>query len=120
MVIMILDSSGQGFIRPQSSNSNALGNDCIGKQQNDESEEDVQQEGEIQNGDGSEAGFLQVTLGGTFHATDNIKKAVASFRDEGIHVEGQAGLQRPEALEAEGSAEAKVSEEEPGLAGKGN
>lgn len=119
-MVMVVDSSGQGFIRPQSTNSDALGNNNVGDQQNEESKEDVQQEGQIQNGHSSEAGLLQVALGRTFNAADNIKKAVAAFRDEGIHVKGEPSLQLPEALEAKGSTEAKVSKEEPWVAGKGD
>lgn len=43
---------------------------------------------------------------------------MAALRDEGVHVEGEASLQDPEALEAEGGGKAGVGEKEPWVAGE--
>lgn len=44
---------------------------------------------------------------------------MASFGDEGLHVEREPSLEDPETLEADGSAKAKIGNKELGVDGKG-
>lgn len=115
-VVMVVGSSGQRVVRAQSPNANALGEHGVQHHHNEHDEHDVHQEGQIQNGDGPEAGLLQVALGGALDSVDDIQKPVATFGDKGLDVEGEPRLKSPETLKAEGGAKANVGDEEPGLA----
>lgn len=58
-----------------------------------------------------ELGLVELADGGAFDAGDDVEEAVAAFGDEGVDVEGEAGLEDPEGLEAEGCGEAEIGDE---------
>lgn len=78
----------------------------------------MEQEKQIQNGDGSQAGVLQIAFSRALDAIDDIEQPMASLRYKGIDVEGKARLQDPQTLEAESGSESRIGDEESGLAGK--
>lgn len=69
-------------------------------------------ESEVENGEGPELGLVEIAFGGAFDAARHVKEAVAAVGDEGLSVEGEAGLEGPEAAEAECCGEAGVGGEE--------
>lgn len=78
----------------------------------------MHQEREIQDGDRPELRLLEIAPGGALDAVDDVEEAVASLGDEGFGVEGEAGLELPEAAEADSGAEGDVCGEEAGEAGE--
>lgn len=78
----------------------------------------MDQEDEIEDGNGSELGVIEIALGGALDAADHVEELVAALRDEGVHVKGEPRLKDPETLKANGGSKAGVSDEEPGVAGE--
>lgn len=82
--------------------------------------ENMNQKQEIQNRHGPQLRLLQITLGGPLDALDHIKQLMTPLGDERLDVKGEASLELPESLEAEGPAEGNVGDEEPGVASEGD
>lgn len=117
-MVMIKRSIRQGLVRTQSANPNSLGNNGVNNHHKEHNEHDVDQEKQIQNGDGPQAGLLHITFGGALNPIDDVEQPMASFRNKGVDVEGKPRLQRPETLQAESGSERGIGDEKPGLAGE--
>jgi hypothetical protein len=122
MIVVVIrqrGGGGQGLVRPKRSpDAKGLGHSSVGDHDDDQHEHDVNQEDQIQNGHGPQLGILELALGGALHAAHHVQQPVTALGDEGVHVEGEAGLEDPEPLQAHGGAEADIGDEEFGAAGE--
>ena len=83
---------GERLIGSQPPHTNALGHERVGYEKDENDEDGVDQERQIENRNGPELGLLQIALRGSLNAALDVEKAVAAVGDEGVGVEGEAGL----------------------------
>jgi len=109
---------GERLIGSEPPHTNALGDERVGYEQDENDEDGVDQERQIENRNGAELGLVEIALRGSLDAALDVEKAVAALGDEGVGVEGEAGLEGPEAAEAEGGGEGGVGGKEAGEGGE--
>lgn len=74
----------------------------------------MEEKEEIQDGDSPQPGHFRIALGGALNAADDIEQTVATFGDEGVDVKREAGLELPEAVQADGKSKGGIGDEELG------
>lgn len=78
----------------------------------------MEHEHEIEQRTGPHPRILEIAHGGALDAAHYVEELVASVRDERLDVEGEAGLEDPEALQAEGAGEGGIRDEQAGVEGE--
>ncbi|KAE8021253.1 hypothetical protein FH972_007160 [Carpinus fangiana] len=96
MIVVVIHqrgSGGQGLVRPKRSpDAKGLGHSSVGDHYDEQHEHDVNQEDQIQNCHGPQPGILELALGGALHAAHHVEQPVTALWNEGVYVEGEAGL----------------------------
>lgn len=119
-VIRIKGSTRQCFIRSESgTDAQSLGNSNVDQQEDNKHDSYVKNKNKIENGYSPQLGIIQIAFRRSLDAAHHVQQLVTAIWYEGVNVEREPRLQRPQPLQTEGGAEGSIGHEQLRLAGEG-